>query len=117
MKKNNSSHYSNNEDTELGAKKLVSALDKLDDFYPVVTPDIEWFQQVIMVEKKRLRRKFVRELTLFLVVAFSLLSAYFVVIHQFPIFVLVVIQIVLTVLPIIVLITKGRRIANGTDAH
>jgi len=117
MKRHNRSiNHLNNEDTELGTKKLISELDKLDNIYPVKTPNIEWFQQVVLVEKKQLRRKFIRELALFLIVALTLLSTYLVAFHHFPL-VVFVIQIVLTILPIIVLTKKRERIADETDIH
>lgn len=95
--------------------KLRTGLDGLDQLYPVNTPDLEWFHQITVAEKQRLRKKFARDLLWFWIVAAALLSVYLVAFNHLPVRSIALVQVVATVLPIVALI-GGRRWLAG-DPH
>lgn len=93
-------------------EQLRSGLDRVDDLYPVDIPNLEWFQQMTLAEKRKLRRKWVRDLALFWLVAVAVLCVYLTVFQQLPIAYIAIVQIVAAVLPTVVLIKKRRGIGD-----
>ena len=59
MKENdskNSNSMLENED-ELTVKQIIDGLEKLDQWNPVSTPDLQWFQQNVELEKNKNTKK------------------------------------------------------------
>ncbi|MEH7012727.1 YxlC family protein [Neobacillus niacini] len=72
--------------------KLQEGLGKVDQF-PVYTPDLEWFEKIVLTEKENSRKKFVKELSLFLMIALFILSGIIVSFYQMPV-VFILIQLI-----------------------
>lgn len=81
--KNNNSIFENED--ELTAKQLKDGLEKLDQWNPVSTPNLQWFQQNIELEKKGIQKKQRRDLLVFISVAVFILSFVIAVIYHQPI--------------------------------
>lgn len=100
------------EQLERTFEELRSGLDQIDRLYPVDTPDLDWFWQMTLAEKRRLRRKLIRDLTTFWLMATIFLSVYLIAVHHLPTVYIVVAQLVIAVLPTVILIKKGRWTAD-----
>ncbi|WP_156857677.1 YxlC family protein [Oceanobacillus sp. AG] len=87
MKKYDSkNNYSMLEDEdELTVKQLMDGLEELDQWNPVSTPDLQWFQQNIELEKKRIRKKQWKDLLTFISVAVFVLTVVIAVVYHQPI--------------------------------
>ncbi|MDR7076723.1 hypothetical protein J2Y03_001726 [Neobacillus niacini] len=84
--------------------KLQEGLSKVDQF-PVYTPDLQWFEKMVLTEKQNSRKKFIKELSLFLMIAFFILSGIIVSFYQMPI-VFILIQIITPVFIALYTITR-----------
>lgn len=86
MKENNSkNNHSVQDEDELTVKQLKDGLDKLDQWNPVSAPDIQWIEQQIELEKKRIRKKQWKDLLTFIAVAILVLSVMIAVVYREPI--------------------------------
>jgi len=87
VKENNSTNSNSmlDDKDELTAKQLVDGLEKLDQWNPVSTPNLQWFQQNIELEKKRIRKKQWKDLLTFISVAVFVLSVLIAVVYRQPI--------------------------------
>jgi Family of unknown function (DUF5345) len=72
--------------------KLHEGLSKVDQF-PVYTPDLQWFEKMILTEKENSRKKLIKELSLFIMIALLILSGIIVSFYQIPV-VFIFIQII-----------------------
>lgn len=73
------------DEEELTVKQLTDGLDKLDQWNPVSTPNLQWFQQNVELEKKRIRKKQWKDLLTFISVAVLVLSVVIAVVYRQPI--------------------------------
>jgi len=73
------------DEDELTAKQLFDGFEKLDQWNPVSTPNLQWFQQNIELEKKRIRKKQWKDLLTFISVAVCVLSVLIAVVYRQPI--------------------------------
>ncbi|WP_210467954.1 YxlC family protein [Sporosarcina sp. 6E9] len=80
----NSNSMLDDED-ELTAHQLIDGLEKLDQWNPVSTPNLQWFQQNVELEKKKIRKKLRKELFAFISVAIFVLSVVITVVYRQPI--------------------------------
>jgi len=80
----NSNSILDDED-ELTVKQLIDGLEKLDQWNPVSTPNLQWFQQNVELEKKRIRKKQWKDLLTFISVAVFVLSVVIAVVYRQPI--------------------------------
>ena len=80
----NSNSMLDDED-ELTVQQLIDALEKLDQWNPVSTPNLQWFQQNVELEKKRIRKKQWIDLLSFISVAVFVLLVVIVVVYRQPI--------------------------------
>lgn len=71
----------NDEET---VKQLVDGLEKLDQWNPVSTPNLQWFQQNVELEKKRIRKKLWKDLLTFILFAVLLFSVMIAVVYHDP---------------------------------
>lgn len=56
MKKYDSKNSNLDEEDKLTVKQLVDGLEKLDQWNPVSTPNLQWFQQNVELEKKEFEK-------------------------------------------------------------
>jgi Flp pilus assembly protein TadB len=56
------------------AEQLRGELGKLDEWLPVHTPHIVWFEQMVVQHKRELRRRLIRDLLLFWAAALAILA-------------------------------------------
>lgn len=75
--------------------KLQEGLSKVDQF-PVYTQELQWFEQMVELEKKKNRKKLRKELSLFIMIALMILSGIIVSLYQMPA-IFILIQIITTV--------------------
>lgn len=73
------------DEDELTVKQLIDGLEKLDQWNPISTPNLQWFQQNIELEKKRIRKKQWKDLLTFIAVAVFVLSVGMAVVYRQPI--------------------------------
>jgi len=81
----NSNSMLDDED-ELTVKQITDGLEKLDQWNPVSTPDLQWFQQNVELEKNRIRKKQWKDLLKFISVAVFVLSVMSAIVYHEPIF-------------------------------
>jgi hypothetical protein len=72
----------NNHDLD-AIHKLQDGLNKVDQF-PVYTPDLQWFENMVVTEKENNRKKLIKELSIFLIIALLILSGIIVSFYQMP---------------------------------
>ncbi|MFZ7945330.1 MULTISPECIES: YxlC family protein [Bacillaceae] len=89
--------------------ELQEGLEKIDQF-PVYTPNLQWFEQMVIQEQHNKRKKLIKDLSVFFTIAFIILSGLIVSLYQMPaIFILV--QIITTVF--IVVYTSARLVKRA----
>ncbi|MFF2446291.1 YxlC family protein [Neobacillus sp. NPDC058068] len=64
--------------------ELQEGLHHLDQF-PVYTPDLSWFEQRVAAEKQQIRKKLIRDLSIFLIIALIILTGIIVSLFQMPV--------------------------------
>ncbi|MFJ5760008.1 YxlC family protein [Neobacillus sp. NPDC093182] len=87
--------------------KLQDGLSKVDQF-PVYTPDLQWFENMVVTEKENNRKNLIKELSLFLIIALLILSGIIVSFYQMPV-VFLFIQIITPVFIAFYTITGFRK--------
>src|SRR5699024_313660 len=71
----------NDEET---VKQLEDGLEQLDQWNPVSTPNLQWFQQNVELEKKRIGKKLWKDLLTFIAVAVLFFAVVITVVYQVP---------------------------------
>lgn len=82
----NNKHMENQlskEDAEFN-QSLNQSLEKLEQHFSVATPDLNWFEQKIVEQKKQVQKKWRRDLLLFSVIALVILSVMMTAMFQKP---------------------------------
>ncbi|CEG28925.1 YxlC family protein [Bacillus sp. B-jedd] len=79
------SHSMLDDEDELTVKQVIDGLEKLDQWNPVSTPNLQWFQQNVELEKRRIRKKQWKDLLAFISVAVLVLSVVIAVVYRQPI--------------------------------
>lgn len=74
------------DEDQLTVNQLRDGLEKLDQWNPVSTPNLQWFQQHVEVEKKRIRKKQWKDLLTFISVAVFVLAVVVAVVYRQPMF-------------------------------
>ncbi|WP_163101732.1 YxlC family protein [Peribacillus alkalitolerans] len=54
--------------------QIKDSLQKMDEMFEVYTPDLRWFEEQVQLQKEMARKKWVREITIFSIVACLILS-------------------------------------------
>jgi hypothetical protein len=93
--------------------KLQDGLSKVDQF-PVYTPDLQWFENMVVTEKENTRKKLMKELTLFLIIALLILSGIIVTFYQMPAFFLFI-QIITPVFILFYLVYGFRKQVKNNE--
>lgn len=85
MKKKNFNLYiSEHEDDAELIKHVQHDLEQMEQVFPVFTPDLNWFEQNIELTKKTSRKKLVRDLAFFWLIALSVVIISFMLVHRTP---------------------------------
>jgi uncharacterized membrane protein len=87
--------------------KIQEGLSKVDQF-PVYTPDLQWFENMVVTEKENNRKKLMKELSLFLIIALFIISGIIISFYQMPV-VFLFIQIITPVFIVFYTITGYRK--------
>ena len=87
--------------------KLQEGFSKVDQF-PVYTPDLQWFEKIVLTEKENSRKKLMKELSLFIMIALLILSGIIVSFYQMPV-VFILIQIITPVFIAFYTVTGFRK--------
>ncbi len=67
-------HTTESDDQQQEINQLRSDLEQMDQLFPVFTPDLNWFEQQIEVTKKQARKKMIRDLVVFWIIAICIIS-------------------------------------------
>ncbi|KAB8127666.1 hypothetical protein F9U64_17395 [Gracilibacillus oryzae] len=73
------------DEDEVTVKQLIDGLEKLEQINPVSAPNLQWFQQHVELEKKRIRKKQWKDLLAFISFAVFMLSVVIAVVYRQPI--------------------------------
>ncbi|MEH7381531.1 YxlC family protein [Bacillus sp. JJ1533] len=77
-------------------QEINEALTRIDHHYPVFTPDLQVFEQMVVVEQQKQKKKFRRDLTAFILVALFLMTCLITAFFQLPL-VFIIIQGIATI--------------------
>lgn len=75
--------------------KLQEELTKIDEF-SIYTPDLQWFEQMVIQEQQKAKKKWRKELSFFMIIAFVILSGMIITIYQLPVL-FMLLQIITTI--------------------
>src|SRR6476469_3674368 len=100
------------DEDELTVKQLIDGLEKLNQWNPVSTPNLQWFQQNVELEKKRIRIKQWKNLLTFISVAVFVLSVVIAVVYRQPIIFLFYFQLVGIILLPLALNKTRKKVSN-----
>lgn len=90
--------------------EINKGLEKVDSTYQTYTPNVQWFEHMIIKEKEIARKKLIKDLVIFFIVAISVVSLLIITILQAPV-IFFIVQLAVTIgLPIGVYITYRRRV-------
>jgi len=87
------------DEEELMAKQVKEGLEKIDQWNPVSIPNIQWFQQQVEMEKKRIRKKQWKDLLTFVSFAVFMLVILLAIVYRQPIVFLYIQLVGIIVLP------------------
>lgn len=66
-------------------KEIEHSLDLVEQKVPVYTPDLAWFEHLVVEEKQKLRKKFIFDVVLFCIVAMFVLSVVLFTLYSAPV--------------------------------
>lgn len=90
--------------------ELQEGLQKIDQF-PVYTPNLQWFEQIVIQEQQNKKKKLIKDLSVFFIVAFIILSGMIISLYHMPaIFILV--QIITTIFIVVYIGIRKIKKAN-----
>ncbi|MEH7333637.1 YxlC family protein [Neobacillus drentensis] len=95
----------------LAISKMQEGLNKMEQI-PVYSPDLQWFEQMVLVEKQRIRKKLIRDLSIFLIVAIIILCGIMISLFQMPA-VFIFLQIATTIFIAFYSVTRLMKKVNG----
>lgn len=104
-------HAVEEDEDKATVKNIVEGLEKVDQLNPVYTPNLQWFQQNIEVEKKKIRKKQWTDLLTFIAVAVFMLSVVVAVVYRQPILFLYFQLVGLVLLPVALSKTR-KKVSN-----
>lgn len=61
-------------------------LNRLEDGTEVETPNVDWFQQMIILQKEAAKKKFLKEVIIFIGIALIIVSSLLFILYELPIF-------------------------------
>lgn len=93
-------------------KAINDALKKIDDHHAVFTPDLIWFEQLIIQEKEKARKKLVRDLLLFWMIAFLITGVLLFSFFQIPAMFIIIQGLATLSLPLIGIWQRKKRMMS-----
>lgn len=81
---NHSGNQLNKEDDEFSAS-LNKSFEKVEQYFSVTTPELNWFEQKIVDQKKKIQKKWRHDLLLFSFIALVILSVMLTTMFQKPV--------------------------------
>ncbi|MCH1627067.1 YxlC family protein [Fredinandcohnia quinoae] len=91
-------------------QEIKDALSKIDDHYQVFTPDLQVFEHLVIAEQQRQKKKFVRELLSFILIALLIMSGLLTALLQVPIAFFIVQGVASISLPVYVYFQYKKRV-------
>jgi hypothetical protein len=91
--------------------EMQKGLNKVDQF-PVYTPNLQWFEHMVIAEKQNSRKKLFKDLLVFFIVALFILSGLIVSLYHMPV-IFIFLQIITTVF--IVVYTSVRLVKKANS--
>ena len=76
-------------------QKLQQGLDQVETF-PFSYPDLQWFEQMVLAEKHQIKKKLVKDLSIFSLIALFILGGIMMSLYQMPIL-FILLQIITTI--------------------
>lgn len=64
-------------------------LKSIEDGMEVETPKVEWFEEMIIVQKEAVKKRFLKEVIIFISIALIIVSTLLLILYELPIFFLV----------------------------
>jgi Flp pilus assembly protein TadB len=92
--------------------ELQEGLNKVDSF-PLYTPDLQWFEHMVLAEKQKLRKKLVKDLSIFMMIAICILTGIVVSLYQMPI-IFIFLQVFTT---LFIILYTGTRIGKKVNSE
>ena len=85
-------------------------LEKVDNAYSTYTPNLQWFEQMVIREKEVARKKFIRDLVIFFIIVITVISLLIITIFHAPI-VFLIVQVAVSIgLPLGVYLHHRKRV-------
>ncbi|MFJ7728004.1 YxlC family protein [Neobacillus sp. NPDC097160] len=91
--------------------ELQEGLQRIDQF-PVYSPNLQWFEQMVIQEQQTKRKKLFRDLSVFFMIALIILSGMIITLYQMPV-IFILVQIITTLF--IVVYTSVRLIKKANQ--
>ncbi len=92
-------------------REIQEGFNKMDQF-PVYTPDLHWFEQMVIDEQHNKRKRLVKDLSLFIIIAVVILTGIIVSLYQIPV-IFIILQIITTVFIVIYTAAMfGKKVSN-----
>lgn len=106
---NRQKHQQTKEDLSV-IQEFNQGLEVLDNF-PVYTPSLQWFEQMVLEEQQKVKRKLMKDLSIFMIVAVLILSGIILSLYHMP-FLFMSLQIVTT---IFIAVYSGVRVVKKVN--
>lgn len=65
---------------------IKHGLNSLEDGMEVETPNVEWFEEMIIVQKEVVKKRFLKEVIIFIGIALIIVSTLLLILYELPIF-------------------------------
>jgi hypothetical protein len=92
--------------------EIQEGFNKMDQF-PVYTPDLQWFNQMVIDEQQNKRKKFVTDLSIFILIAVVILTVIIVSLYQMPA-IFIMLQIITTLFIVVYTASIfGRKVSKN----
>ncbi|WNS76733.1 YxlC family protein [Bacillus sp. DTU_2020_1000418_1_SI_GHA_SEK_038] len=85
MKKERDMREDLDEDLLLVMREIEHGLNSIDQGTPIQTPNIEWFENLIVEEKKNMKKKLIFDASLFAILALIILTGILFALYRVPI--------------------------------
>ncbi|MBT2690771.1 YxlC family protein [Bacillus sp. ISL-47] len=78
-------HEHQNENDLAAIKEIEDGLDLLENNVQMYTPDLQFFEQLVLDQRQIMKKKFMREVAIFIVVALLVVSSVLFMLYQLPV--------------------------------
>ena len=84
QKKGMENNYADDESVLETIKEIENSLESVEQNAPVYTPNLEWFENIVVEKKQQLRKKLIFDVSIFSIVALLVLSAVLFMLYNIP---------------------------------